>query len=45
LHLRSERHQIDIFDFRDEVAPLISFLDLLAQLKDEQLARGKIIST
>jgi hypothetical protein len=44
LQLRSERHQIDVFDFKDEVAPLIAFLDLLAKLKDDQLARGKVIA-
>ncbi len=44
LQLRSERRQIDVFDFKDEVAPLISFLNLLAKLKDDQLARGKVIA-
>ncbi|MFT5376835.1 MAG: hypothetical protein ACI906_003673 [Candidatus Latescibacterota bacterium] len=44
LQLRSERRQIDVFDFKDEVAPLIAFLDLLAKLKDDQLARGKVIA-
>lgn len=45
LQLRSERRQIDVFDFKDEVAPLIAFLDFLAKIKDEQLASGKVIAS
>jgi len=44
LQLRSERREANLFDFKDEIAPLLIFLNLLGQLKDDKLGGGKTIA-
>ena len=42
LQLRAERRHVDLFEFKDEIAPLLAFLNLFAQLGDDTLG-GKAI--
>lgn len=44
LQLRSERREANLFDFKDEIAPLLIFLNLLGQLKDDKLDGDKAIA-
>ncbi len=44
LQLRSERREANLFDFKDEIAPLLTFLNLLDQLKDDKLGGDKAIA-
>ena len=44
LQLRAQRLDLDIFDFKDEVARVLHFIAFLYSLKDERLTKGKIKS-
>jgi hypothetical protein len=44
LQLRSEHREANLFNFKEDIAPLLIFLNLLGQLKVDNLSGGKAIA-
>ncbi|MEE2873181.1 MAG: hypothetical protein VX893_09715 [Candidatus Latescibacterota bacterium] len=44
MQLRSERREANLFNFKEDIAPLLIFLNLLGQLKVDNLSGGKAIA-